>query len=145
MTFKTKLTATISSLALVLGTAGFAVAQDTAPVEPPAESEAVEAPVELEAPAAVATDFSEAQIQAFAAAYVEVMEIGMGFEAQMAEAATDDERMSLQFEAQQQMVAAVEQLDGITVDEYNALLSAAQTDPALAEQVQGEVDALLGQ
>ena len=135
MTFKTKLTATISAVALLMGGAGAALAQDAAPAAPAA-------PAQPEMAAPAATDFSETQIQAFAVAYVQVMEIGMSFEEQMQAAESDDDRMGLQMQAQEQMAAAVEGTEGITIDEYNALLTAAQSDQELAAQVQGEVDAV---
>lgn len=135
MTLKTKLTATISAVALLMGGAGAALAQDAAPAAPAA-------PAQPEMAAPAATDFSETQIQAFAVAYVQVMEIGMSFEEQMQAAESDDDRMGLQMQAQEQMAAAVEGTEGITIDEYNALLTAAQSDQELAAQVQGEVDAV---
>lgn len=135
MTLHTKLAATLSGVALLAASFGPAVAQDAGTMDLP-EQPAMEAP---------ATDFSEAQIGAFAVAYVEVMEIGMAFEQQMETAETDEDLTGIQFEAQQQMVAAVEGIDGITVDEYNAVLTAAQADPALADQIQGEVDTLLAE
>ncbi|SDH06781.1 DUF4168 domain-containing protein [Pelagibacterium luteolum] len=135
MTLRINLAATLSGVALLAASFGPAIAQDAGTTAAP-EQPAMVAP---------ATDFSDAQIGAFAVAYVEVMEIGMAFEQQMQTAETDEDLTSLQFEAQQQMVAAVEGIDGLSVDEYNAVLTAAQADPALAEQIQDEVDTLLAE
>lgn len=133
MTLRAKLPAAISGLALLVAGGASAIAQDAGDV-------AVPAPPEMAMPA---TEFSEAQIKAFALAYVQVMEIGTSYEQQAQTAESSEDATALQMQAQQEMVTAVEGVDGISVDEYNALLTTAQTDQALAQQVQDEVDALM--
>lgn len=91
------------------------------------------------------TDVSDELLETFIVAFIQVNEIGMGYEAQIEAAASDEDRMAVQFEAQEAMTQAVENLDGITVDEYNSILMAAQTDPEMAARLQSEIDASLAE
>lgn len=143
MTIKTKMTAVISALALSVAGGAAAIAQEAEIPAPPAE-EAPLAPLDLETPAPGA-EFSDSQISAFAAAYVQVMQIGMSADQQIQAAASDEERMAVQMDAQQQMAAAVEGVEGLSVDDYNTILTAAQSDEALANRIQAEVDANVAQ
>ncbi|AEQ51647.1 DUF4168 domain-containing protein [Pelagibacterium halotolerans] len=93
--------------------------------------------------AAPATDFDQTQIESFAVAYVQIMDIGMQAEQQLQTAESDDDRAVVQMMAQEQMASAVESTEGITVDDYNAILMAAQADPAFAEEVGGAIDAVV--
>ncbi|GGA57815.1 DUF4168 domain-containing protein [Pelagibacterium lentulum] len=88
-------------------------------------------------------DFSDSQLQAFAVAYVQVNEIGMEYDQQMQAAQNDEELMELQMQAQMEMTEVVEATDGLTVEEYNMIFTAAQTDPELGGQVQTYIDAQL--
>ncbi|HXV29687.1 MAG TPA: DUF4168 domain-containing protein [Sinorhizobium sp.] len=78
---------------------------------------------------------SEQKLEAFAVAYLEVDKIRQEYakkiEASSDAAATD----KLKTEASQQMVEAVKTSD-ISVEEYTAILTAAQNDPAVAQKVQ---------
>ncbi len=135
MHFRLKASAIAAGLILSLSGAGATLAQGTdGPVATPDQSMA-----------AAPMDFSQEQIDAFAVAYVQVMQIGMTFEQEVQAAGSEDEAMELQSAAQQDMVAAVEQTEGISVLDYNSLLTAAQADPALAEQVQAAVDEIVAQ
>lgn len=134
MSISHKLTSLAIGAALMTGTAGFALAQEnTAPV----------APEMAPGMDAQALEFSEAQLDAFASAYVQVNEIGMSYEAGLEGSETEEELMTLQAEAQQEMMSVVEGTEGLTVDEYNTILVAAQNDPALGTQIQERVDALM--
>lgn len=136
MSITHKITSIAISAALMAGTAGVALAQEnTAPADP-----MMDAAPEMETQA---IEFSEAQLDAFASAYVRVNEIGMSYESQLEGSETDEELMAMQAEAQQEMMTVVEGTDGLTVDTYNNILVAAQNDPALGAQIQERVDALM--
>ena len=55
------------------------------------------------------------------------------------QAPSDDEKQKVQVEATQQMEQAVDQTDGISVDEYNQIIQTAQTDEALAQKLNGMI------
>ncbi|WP_127142452.1 DUF4168 domain-containing protein [Pelagibacterium montanilacus] len=134
MTISKLMVSTAAGAALMLGAVAPGMAQEnTEPAMP-------EAMPEMSAPT---TDFSDAQIESFAVAFVEVNEIGMSFEQEAQAAQSDEELMNLQVQAQEEMAAAVESTDGISVDDYNMILTAAQSDPEFGAQIQAEVDALL--
>ena len=75
-------------------------------------------------------DFSQAQIEAFAGAAIEVQRVKTELDAQAAEAANPDEVAQLQQQAQAEASQAVED-SGLTVDEYTAIAEAATADPSL--------------
>ena len=97
---------------------------------------------EMTAPVA---DFDQSQIDAFAVAYVQIIDIATAADVQIQAAETDEERASLQIEAQGQMESVVESTEGITIDDYSAILRAAEADPAFAEEVQGAVNTVVEQ
>jgi len=111
--------------AAVLGIAGAfsvngAAAQDA---EPPA---AMEAP---------ATTFDESKLRSFVVAFLQVNEINRTYLPQMQEADSTEEQQQIQQQATQEMVMAVENAEGIDVDEYNAITESAQANPELASQL----------
>jgi len=111
--------------AAVLGIAGAfsvhgAAAQDT------------QAPATTEAPA---TNFDEGKLQSFVVAFLQVDEINRTYLPQMQEADSTEEQQQIQQQATQEMVTAVENAEGISVDEYNAITETAQADPDLASQL----------
>ena len=127
MTFHKTLLAGISALALGLGASlGAAVAQDAAPVP------------EQEAPAA-APSLDDDKLKSFAVAFLEVTKVTQDYQPQIAAAGTPEDQQRLQEEAGEKMVEAVNEADGITVDEYNMIIQAAQTDPDLAQRINGHI------
>lgn len=121
--------------AAVLGFAGAfsvqgAVAQGT---QPPATKEAP------------ATTFDVGQLQSFVSAYLQVDEITRTYVPQMQEADSTEQQQQLQHQATQEMVMAVENAEGISVDEYNAIAQAAQADPELAMQLDEMIQQATGQ
>lgn len=134
MTFRRTALSLFAGTALMAGGSLAALAQEnTAP--PPAPADPM-----MTAPM---TDFSDAQLQAFAVAYVQVNEIGMQYDQQMQAAQNDEELMELQMQAQMEMTDVVEATDGLSVDDYNMIFTAAQTNPELGGQVQTYIDAQL--
>lgn len=123
MTFRTKLLAGLSTLTIAAGAAfAPAVAQDQAPAP------------QMEAPAAT-PDLNDEKLQSFAVAFLEVTKVTQSYQPQIEAAASDEDREQLQQQASQEMVEAVNGADGITVDEYNMIIQAAQTDPELAQKI----------
>lgn len=125
------------SLALALGLAvspfalASASAQETMPA--PAEQPPAAAPLPDMAPA---PEVDDAKLQSFVTAFLQVNEVGQEYQPQLEAAAGDEaEQARLQEEASAQMVQVVENSDGITVEEYSAILTSAQSDPDLAGQI----------
>lgn len=105
-----------------------AAAQDE--VQPPA---ATEAPTTMEAPAT--TSFDENTLRSFVVAFLQVDEINRTYLPQMQEADTPEAQQEVQQQATQEMVIAVENAEGISVEEYNSIIETAQADPELANQI----------
>lgn len=79
-------------------------------------------------------DLSDEKIEAFVDARESVVEISRQWEDRLNNADTQEEINSLQQQAQEEMVAAVRD-EGLTVQEYNMIVDAMQTDPDLQERV----------
>lgn len=79
-------------------------------------------------------DLSDEKIEAFVDARESVVEISRQWEDRLNNADTQEEINSLQQQAQEEMVAAVRD-EGLTVEEYNMIVDAMQTDPDLQERV----------
>ncbi|WP_274424106.1 DUF4168 domain-containing protein [Chelativorans sp. YIM 93263] len=89
-----------------------------------------------QAPAAAeTTDISEEKLESFVVAFQQVEAVKEDFTQQIESAASDEEQQGLRNEAGQAMLQAVEDTDGISVDEYNQVLRSAQNDPELAERL----------
>lgn len=111
-----------------------AVAQTAQP--PAAEAPATQAPA-TQTPAPGQISFSEEKLKSFVVALLEVNEINKSYLPRVQAAKTAEEKQQLGQEAQQKMVEAVEGTEGITVDEYTSIVQAAQSDPKVAEQING--------
>jgi hypothetical protein len=132
MGIRNTIAALATSLAFAASAGGVALAQEAAPAIP-----------EQPPMATPAADFDQSQIESFAVAYVQIMDIGMQAEQQLQSAESEDDRAVIQMMAQEQMASTVESTEGITVEDYNAILTAAQADPAFAEQVGGAINAVV--
>jgi hypothetical protein len=130
MNFKMLLAAGGSALAIALAAPASAFAQDAAPIE----QGAGEAPM-----AAPALDVTDETLQSFAVAFLQVAEISQEYQPQLESAASPEEQDQVRIEAGERMIQAVEQADGITVDEYQGILQAAQTDPELAQRINTQI------
>jgi hypothetical protein len=78
--------------------------------------------------------FSDAELQTFAEAAKEVQQINQEYQPQMQQAQTPEEQQSIRDEATEKMVEAIEQ-KGLSVEQYNQIASAAQSDPETAEKI----------
>lgn len=112
------------------GSLGVAAAQETSPAAPAPEAQA---------PAAATPQIDEQKLQSFALAFLEVSEVTQEYQPQIAAAGSVEAQQKLQQEAGQKMVDAVNSTNGISVEEYNMIIQAAQADPELAQRINGEI------
>ena len=87
-----------------------------------------------------ATDgtFEDEQLDAFVTAAIGIADVRQEYDAKLAsaaETADETELEALALEARTAMLAVIEETDEITLDEYTAIGTAAQSDPALAERL----------
>jgi len=105
-----------------------AAAQEAAPATPPTVAPAP--------PAAQAAEYDETKLKSFVVAFLEVNKVGQQYQPQLqANANNEAERTRLREEANTKMVEAVENANGITVEEYTSILNTAQSNPELAQQI----------
>lgn len=90
---------------------------------------------DAEAPAVETPALSDEKLQSFAVAFAEVNKVAEEYSQKVQEVDTEAEQQGLEMEAGQKMVEAVQNTDGISVDEYNEVLQAVQTDPDLAARL----------
>lgn len=82
-----------------------------------------------------AAAYPDTLLEAFATAAVEVSEVRADYARRLAEAEDRGEAEALVSEAQERMIAAVEAEEDITVEQYSAIATSAETDPELAERL----------
>ncbi|WP_018141928.1 MULTISPECIES: DUF4168 domain-containing protein [unclassified Thioalkalivibrio] len=87
-------------------------------------------------------DLSEEDIDTFVSAFVAVQEVREDFADRLQGAEDETEAQSMQQEAQDEMVSAVEDA-GMSVEEYNEVAMALQNDPELMQEVQERAEAQL--
>lgn len=122
MTFRNSIAAACAAAAFAISAPVSALAQETLP-----------APIET--PAVSVTDET---LQSFAMAFIEVARISQEYQPQLQTAAPEDQER-VRMEAGERMVEAVEAVDGISVDEYQQIMAAAQTDPELAQRINAQI------
>ena len=86
-------------------------------------------------PRASAEDYSDATLEAFVSAAVEVSRRIEIWRPLIEGAADEDEREDLIEEAQADLARAIEETDGIDEDAYYAIYNAAREDEALRERI----------
>lgn len=133
MTLTRPLLAAASALTLLAG-AGSATAQDTAPTPAP----------QVEQPAAAAPTLDDGKLKSFAVAFLEVSRVGQEYRGRIEAAGTSEDQQQLEREAGKKMVDAVNASQGISVDEYNSIIEAAQADPGLAQRINGHITEVAG-
>ena len=82
-----------------------------------------------------AAPVSDQKIEAFAVAYLQVDKVRQEYSAKIGATKDEAAKQKLQDEAMKQMVDTVEASKDISVEEYSTILTAAQSDPALAKKV----------
>ncbi|MEO3999252.1 DUF4168 domain-containing protein [Mesorhizobium sp. CAU 1732] len=133
MTFRTKLLSGLSALAIGAG-ASFGVAQAQEPAPAP----------QMEAPTAQAPEMDDTKLKSFAVAFLEVTKVTQAYQPQIEAAGNTEDQQRLQQEAGEKMVEAVSEKSDISVDEYNMIIQAAQTDPELAQRINGHITEAAG-
>lgn len=99
--------------------AGAAIAQETAPEAAPMPGQ----------------QFEQPKLKSFAVAFLEVSKVNQQYQPQIQATSDPQEQQRIRDEAGGKMVQAVENTDGITVEEYSQIIASAQTDPELAQQI----------
>jgi len=89
-------------------------------------------------------EFSQDKIDAFVLAAVDLSEVRSDYQQKIAQAATEDEKQQLAVEGQAKMAEAVEKADGITIQEYTEIGTAAQADPELAQRLTMLIEEKMG-
>jgi hypothetical protein len=82
-----------------------------------------------------AEEYSDAKLQSFASAVMAVNVVVERWRPQIQAAPSEAEKQQMAAQANQEMRAAVDGAGGITVDEYQAIAQAAQSDPALMARI----------
>jgi hypothetical protein len=80
------------------------------------------------------TEFSQSELESFATATLKVRDIRSKWQSQMQSADNADKAKELQSQANVEMVNAVE-ANGLTVETYNAIATAARSNPELANRI----------
>jgi hypothetical protein len=123
--------AAVASLGLAFGMASLAPAHaQTAPA--PAQAPAQSA---MPAENMPSENFSDEQLRSFAVATLQIQDVGQEYQPRMEAAESTEEQQALAQEANAQMVQIVEQVEGITVPEYNAIAEAARANPEVMQQI----------
>lgn len=112
--------AAIAAAALVLGFGG----PSPAPAGEPSGLELAQS-----------ASFTDDQLQSFAMAALEVREIRASYVEQMQTAESEEQRQQLAEEANAEMVEAVRETPGITIEDYNAIIEASADDPQLSQRI----------
>lgn len=81
-----------------------------------------------------APEFTDARLRAFAIASNAIFAIRQKYLPQVQAAGSEDEARKLATAAQQEMLKVVAD-NGLTVDQYNAVVAAAQNDPSLIDRI----------
>jgi ribosome-binding protein aMBF1 (putative translation factor) len=84
--------------------------------------------------------YSDAKLQSFAEAAVKLIGIRSDYQSQMGDASSNEERQQLQQQTNQRMAQAVEDTDGISIEEYNEIAQASRNDQALAQKINGYIE-----
>jgi Domain of unknown function (DUF4168) len=98
----------------------------------PVRAEATKTPQQQPPPQAA--EFDQGQIESFASAARQVHEIRSKWQSRLQDPANADKVQEFQAQAGAEMMNAVKD-KGLTVETYNAIATAAQQNPALAERI----------
>ncbi|MDK4731402.1 DUF4168 domain-containing protein [Rhizobium sp. CNPSo 3490] len=124
------MTAAVFSLLALSPTSAAELAQ--AQQQPPAQGQA---PMQGQGGIGAAAPVSDQKLEAFAVAYVQVDKVRQEYSAKIDATKDQAAKQKLQEEAKKQMVDTVQASNDISVEEYSSILTAAQSDPALAKKV----------
>ncbi|WP_077966197.1 DUF4168 domain-containing protein [Ensifer adhaerens] len=82
---------------------------------------------------------SDQKIEAFAVAYLQVDKVRQEYSTKIEATSDAAAKKELETEGSKKMVEAVEASPSMSVEEYSAILTAAQSDPTIAKKVQAEL------
>ena len=94
-------------------------------------------------PRVAADEYSDAMLEAFASAAIEVSRRIEAWRPLIESAADEDDRAALIEDAQADLARAIEETDGIDEDEYYVIYEAAREDQALRNRINEIFSALL--
>ena len=97
----------------------------------------------VQGPRAAADEYSDAMLEAFASAAIEVSRRIEAWRPLIESTADEDERAALIEDAQADLAGAIEETEGIDEDEYYAIYEAAREDQALRNRINEIFSALL--
>ncbi|WP_404380029.1 DUF4168 domain-containing protein [Caenispirillum salinarum] len=84
----------------------------------------------------MAADFSAEKLKSFAEAVEGIQQVARDYAPRLRDADNRQQVADLEQQAQDEMLQTVQD-EGLTVEEYNQIAVAAQTDPQLAQEIQG--------
>lgn len=99
----------------------------------------------IAAPAAHAQateEFTGEKIDAFAVALLEVSKVREKYNAVLQRAQDEEQQRAIIEQGNAEILGAIENTDGVSVDEYRAIATAAQEDPDLNERIMARVETL---
>jgi hypothetical protein len=97
-------------------------------------AQAQDSKTQQQQPMSQQSDFSQDQLESFASATLQVQEVRAKWQTQMQTADSAEKAQALQAQANNEMVSAVED-EGLTVETYNAIATAARANPDLANRI----------
>lgn len=124
MTFRNLITGAAVALTFAFGTQALAQTDGTAP------------------PSLQSSDFEAAQLDAFAQAYLAVTELRRNYVAQLQDVDSEEDQQRIVEEANTEIIAAVEGVDGVDVETYESIIAVAQNDEDLVERINSRIGAL---
>jgi hypothetical protein len=116
-------TTTAAAVALAISPITSALAQDTSDKGLQQETQMEQA------------QFTEEKLESFVDAAIEVQTLTESYTPRVQAAETDAEQQAIAEEANAEIRGAIEDAEGITIEEYVAIGEAAQADPALAQRI----------
>jgi GTP1/Obg family GTP-binding protein len=90
-------------------------------------------------------DFAPAKLDAFAAAAAAVNTLGRQWMTRIESAGSEEEAAQMRQQARSEMVAVIEETNGISLEEYKQIAQAAQSDPELRSQLENMLKEKLGE
>lgn len=81
-------------------------------------------------------EFGQAKLESFVSAAIAVNDLIEQWGPRIEEAESEEQAAQLREQANAEMVTAIDQTEGISVDEYQTIVQAARNDPELSGQLQ---------
>jgi len=117
----------------------FAMATGVAFITPAGAQDAAPQPAPAAPAQSPSQSYDDQKLEAFTVAFLAVSDIQQEYSSKFRQAPDDGKKQQIQTEATQKMEKAVNDTNGISVDEYNQIIQSAQTDEALAQKLNGMI------